>query len=152
LSYTRGSVIPCFLTISSDDDELVLLFANPKAPTLSLLRRIQYRTGDFNRPTPDRVQLLVDPGRSPGFATAPSSTETKAVDHHKVGRAQWWIPSKDVIQSPNVRHLEGEIHLSTTLQPSCDLDTFRVEVRPPFACWPVVVNCTDFSSVSTLLN
>jgi hypothetical protein len=51
------------------------------------------------------------------------------VTNHEVGRAHWWLPSKDVVQSRNVRHLEGEIHLSPSLQPSCDLKHFQVEVR-----------------------
>ena len=59
--------------------------------------------------------------------TAPTG-ELKLVKH-EVGRAQWWMPLKDVAQSPNVRHLEGEIHLSQNLQPSCDLRFFQIEVR-----------------------
>jgi hypothetical protein len=47
---------------------------------------------------------------------------------HEVGRAKWWIPSKDAVQGPNVRHLEGEIHLSPDLQPSCDFQFFQIEV------------------------
>jgi hypothetical protein len=35
---------------------------------------------------------------------------------------------KDVVQGPNVRHLEGEIHLSPDLQPSCDFQLFQIEV------------------------
>ena len=48
---------------------------------------------------------------------------------HEVGRAQWWIPSESVVQHPNVRHLEGEIHLSQSLPPTCDSQFFRVQVR-----------------------
>jgi len=47
---------------------------------------------------------------------------------HEVGRANWWAPPKNIIQGPNVRHLEGEIHLSPDLQPSCDFQSFRIEV------------------------
>jgi hypothetical protein len=47
---------------------------------------------------------------------------------HEVGRAKWWSPSKNVIQGPNAKHLEGEIHLSPDLQPSCDFQSFRIEV------------------------
>jgi len=54
--------------------------------------------------------------------------EMKLVQH-EVGRAQWWIPMKGVAQGPNVRHLEGEIHLGHYLQPSCDFRIFQVEVR-----------------------
>lgn len=47
---------------------------------------------------------------------------------HDVGRARWWPRPKGVVQAPNVRHLEGEIHLNNYLQPSCDFLYFQVEV------------------------
>jgi hypothetical protein len=122
------------------------LFANPKAPNLRLLRRIQYPTGEFNRPLAEQaagIEVHISYGMSPGITTVPTSTETKSVNH-RVGRAQWWVPSKDVIQSPNVRYLEGEIHLSATLPPSCDLETFRVEVRSPPSPSLVMNFTTDF--------
>jgi len=47
---------------------------------------------------------------------------------HEVGRAHWWLPSKDVSQSLNLKHLEGEIHLSPSLYPSCEFQFLQIEV------------------------
>ena len=57
-----------------------------------------------------------------------ASVSTKWVSH-EVGRAHWWLPSKDAHQTANVRHLEGEIHLSPSLHPNCDIPLFQIEVH-----------------------
>jgi hypothetical protein len=56
------------------------------------------------------------------------TSEMNVVVTHEVGRANWWIPSKQTVQGPNTRHFEGEIHLSPDLQPSCAFPSFRIEV------------------------
>jgi len=68
---------------------------------------------------------------------------------HEVGRANWWTPPKNIVQGPNVRHLEGEIHLNPDLQPSCDFQSFRIEVLSAFLDQveltdiPTIVRCRD---------
>jgi hypothetical protein len=47
---------------------------------------------------------------------------------HETGVTAWWVPPKDVLQDPYVRHLEGEIHLQSDLQPSSSCPLFLVEV------------------------
>ena len=47
---------------------------------------------------------------------------------HEIGAAVWWVPPKDVLQDTYVRHLEGEIHLESDLQPSSSCPLFLVEV------------------------
>jgi len=47
---------------------------------------------------------------------------------HELGVAVWWVPPKDVLQATYVRHLEGEIHLESDLQPSSSCPLFLVEV------------------------
>ena len=43
---------------------------------------------------------------------------------HDVGRDNLWMPSKDIVLGPDFRHLEGEVHLSPDLQPSCGFQSF----------------------------
>lgn len=48
---------------------------------------------------------------------------------HEVDKAVWWVPAaNEVPQEPYVRHLDGEIHISEDLQPSCDCKIFHIEV------------------------
>ena len=65
-------------------------------------------------------------GHSLVVTTEPTG-ELKLVKQ-EVGRARWWSPSKDVVQTPNDRHLEGEIHLNPSLPPNCDFQSFQIEV------------------------
>lgn len=47
LSYTRGTVIPLFITINSRDSQALDLLSSPHAINVRLRRRIQYRGTDF---------------------------------------------------------------------------------------------------------
>ena len=49
--------------------------------------------------------------------------------NNEMGVAKWWVPpTKGVLQDTYVRHLEGEIHLESDLQPSSSCPLFLVEV------------------------
>jgi len=48
---------------------------------------------------------------------------------HQAGTARWWVPPNDDLQEASLKHLEGEIHLSPDLQPSCTCEFFRFEVK-----------------------
>ena len=52
-----------------------------------------------------------------------------------VARAVWWAaqpPSAECLS----RELEGEIHLTKDLKPSCSVPNFILSVRPCQACFP----------------
>ena len=49
---------------------------------------------------------------------------------HEMGTATWW--ESDVRNEPNTRQLQGEIHLSSDLKPSCACKIFTVEVNDSF--------------------
>ena len=127
-------MILCFLTVSGEDETAVQLLSNQRAPTLRLLRCIQHPiVGEHARPPfaqhsaglgmlGARYSLV-----QVGTVNVPTGKMTSV--SHVVGRAQWWVPSESVVQHPNVRRLEGEIHLSQSLPPSCDFRSFRVQVR-----------------------
>ena len=121
-------MIPCFLTISGEDETVVQSLSDQRAPTLRLLRWIQHPlVGEHSNPTFEeqsaslfnRYKFQAGPMMNLGQSTSV---------YHEVGCARWWVPSERVIQLPNVRHLEGEIHLSQSLHPSCDFRFFRVQV------------------------
>ena len=124
-------MIPCFLTISSEDETVVRMLLNQRAPTLRLLRCIQHPVvGEHAKPTSEQSPNSGMFGSYGVFQVMISvSTGEMTSINHEVGRAQWWVPSKGVLQRPNVRHLEGEIHLSRSLPPNCDSRLFRVQVR-----------------------
>ena len=125
-------MIPCFLTISSEDETVVQIISSQKAPTLRLLRCIQHPiVGENTKLKPEQgfglgmfgaYQTVIQVGAM----NVPTGQMTSV--YHEVGRAQWWVPPESVIQHPNVRHLEGEIHLSQSLHPTCDFRFFQVQV------------------------
>lgn len=113
--YTRGSVIPCHLSIHSTNTEALDILANHKYIRVCLVRRIHYyedpkqaysRTQQFSNATGDHV---VPPG-------VREQAET-------IARAVWWSSSTDELDR---RCLEGEIHLDKELQPSSQFLLFKV--------------------------
>src|SRR5260221_12834838 len=127
MSYTRGSIIPCFITIHSDSVEVEQLLSSTERPTVRLLRRVWHPMIEFENPSPEKGTYGSNPTNTSWAYIMVPTSDLKLVTH-EVGRASWWTPSKDVVQGPNARHLEGEIHLSPDLQPSCDFQSFRIEV------------------------
>ncbi|KAJ6536933.1 hypothetical protein B0H19DRAFT_1382759 [Mycena capillaripes] len=115
LFYTRGSVIPCFLTLSSGDPDALELHAAPTALTVHLRRRVRYAAAD--RPTLHSVA---------------GAQESLAV----VARAAWWprdAGSED--EEEHTRTLEGEVRLPPELAASADMGSYSisytVDVLPP---------------------
>jgi len=82
---------------------------------------------ELENPIPDPGASGVSETTNTSWAYIMVPTSEMKLVTHEVGRANWWTPSKDVVQGPNVKHLEGEIHLSPDLQPSCDFQSFRIE-------------------------
>ncbi len=132
MSYTRGSIIPCFITIHSDIVEVEQLLSDTERPTVRLLRRVWHPMVEFENPTPDQGTTGAGSTMNTTWAYIVVPTSDMKLVTDEVGRANWWTPPKNVVQVPNARHLEGEIHLSPDLQPSCDFQSFRIEVLPFF--------------------
>ncbi len=131
LSYTRGSVIPCFLTLTSEDAEALQHLSTPKIQAVKLLRRLHhYFVPEYQDPFEESQAYSSLPVAffNPGAAPLGKNTDLKIINHD-VATAVWWLPSKDIRQETHIRHLEGEIHLSADLQPSCGCVIFSIEVR-----------------------
>ncbi|KAJ3830104.1 hypothetical protein EV361DRAFT_923544 [Lentinula raphanica] len=129
LSYTRGSVIPLSLTLSSTDSQALDLLSSRQALTVRLRRKI----------ISNRAQNLAEYNASwtPGvFSTEP------VID---IADAVWWqhpdsedtTPSAGITMASDAatiqsktrlyRELEGEILLSRHLKPTFHISHFRVE-------------------------
>lgn len=145
-------MIPCFISISSDNEEAVRLLASPQAPIVRLVRRIRHKETRANS-----AELLVLLGYSGledvgTHSKLPALTGELTLVSHEVGRAHWWLPAKSAGQSPNVRNLEGEIHLSSSLPPSCDFQFFQVEVSSILSSGNMTLLISHISFDSTLSN
>lgn len=126
LSYTRGTVVPLFLRLESEDEQGLELLAFPKA----IMARVRRRIRDH-----------VHPGNH-----FEHSGWRDSLDHSQ--RAVWW-PSDPKGDSGRLRSLQGEIHLKPGMLPTTALGAFRIEVWIPIL---LHVNLTDvFNPFSTLL-
>ncbi|KAJ7916735.1 hypothetical protein B0H13DRAFT_1608981, partial [Mycena leptocephala] len=99
LCYTRGTSIPCAMTIETDDSQAADVLASIKSSALYLQRCVRcsfaYTSNDIS----------------------PS------------GQATWWpSPDAALRQNSSQRHIMGEIHLRKDLQPSTAIKEFQVEV------------------------
>jgi len=97
------------------------------------MRRVHHFVPRINDPYEENQGMELIPSNGhpgamfvPGTAAIGESTDLKTVSH-EASIAVWWTPAKDVSQGTFLRHLEGEIHLSADLQPSCACEIFRVE-------------------------
>ncbi|KAJ3739216.1 hypothetical protein DFH05DRAFT_1514389 [Lentinula detonsa] len=103
LCYTRGSVIPCCLTLSSEDAQALDMIIASDSINVSLLRKV-------------------------GYTSAPG-IEKKRVAHQDFSRefekANWW-PSASIQSDHFNRHLEGEIRLAKELKPTSLMDHFSI--------------------------
>jgi hypothetical protein len=127
-SYTRGTVIPCHLSIESADVQALDILTNPECIAVRLVRRVQYYD--------DGGKSLISSSsqQRPAFAT-PATGNTDGNGMHvnavEVERAVWWV-NPDAVQShneaanANVKQINGEIHLDKELQPSCGFPLFKV--------------------------
>jgi len=116
LSYTRGTVIPLFMSVESEDEQALDLLATPKA----IMARVRRRTRDHVHPD-NHVEY---------------SSWRDALDHSQ--RAVWW-PSMESPKgdSGRVRNLQGEIHLKPGMRPTTALGGFRIDV-----CNPILPPCS----------
>ena len=141
LCYTRGTVIPCYLTLECLDVHALGLLSTPKSPVIRLTRRVRYTQG-ASSPTDDALNEPSSPfgtlGGDPVASPTKSSTSFFNMGGGKrwdmieeideVELAVWWVPANHAIQEMYLRRLEGKIHLARDLQPTCKFLPFSVEV------------------------
>jgi hypothetical protein len=107
LCYTRGSVLPCFLTLDGRDPAILDVLSSPGSVVVKLRRRVR-------------------------FYNAASTTKREVSWNESVedvGSAVWW-PSSDSPVTENdlhVRQLEGEIKLAKDLRPSSEMAHFSLQ-------------------------
>ncbi|KAH9481313.1 hypothetical protein JR316_0005835 [Psilocybe cubensis] len=105
LCYTRGSVIPFFMRLESDDFQALDLLSNPKSISVSLQRRIKYHA------FPEKVL---------------GSFAKDSVEY--VQQAVWWPSSEGVeVNVERFRFLNGELHLKADTKPSSAIADFSIE-------------------------
>ncbi|KAF9040707.1 hypothetical protein BJ165DRAFT_318000 [Panaeolus papilionaceus] len=113
LSYTRSTVIPCFLSITGEDSRVLDTFYARHPHKYDSLESLERGGGSRYKLSFDSEHLMTK------FT---SST-------NEISRAIWWKPPKDIEQHPLCRYLAGEIHLSPALLPSSPCEFFRSERR-----------------------
>ncbi|KAJ7364223.1 hypothetical protein DFH08DRAFT_682227 [Mycena albidolilacea] len=103
LSYTRGTVIPCRMTLESTDVQALDMFSCPSAPVVTLRRCVRFQ----------------DPSTS-------SKREVDWVESYEdVSRAVLW-PAADGNNASYSRSLEGEIKLPKDLTSTSSIGRFTV--------------------------
>jgi len=121
LCYTRGSPIPCAITLSSTDCQALDLLSAPRAISVHLRRRLKpilpasKRNGIFDA----NADLSADPAENMVAASWWPSLEGGS-DNIVLG----FGPSQQRISR---RRLDGEIQLPNSLKPSCRIAHFAVE-------------------------
>ncbi|KAJ3564409.1 hypothetical protein NP233_g8319 [Leucocoprinus birnbaumii] len=103
LSFTRGTVIPCCLTIEGTDAADLDSLCRPSTIAVTLRRRVRF----YNKTT---------------YARSDVAWNETVED---VGSASWW-PSRTVQSNTYTRELEGEIQLPKDLRPSSDMGHFSI--------------------------
>ncbi|RXW17835.1 hypothetical protein EST38_g8027 [Candolleomyces aberdarensis] len=104
LCYTRGSVLPCFVTLEGREPAVLDVLSNPGSVVVKLRRRVRF----YNQATATRREV----------------SWNESVED--VGTAVWWQPATDSQNNPYTRHLEGEIHLAKDLRPTCEIAHFSI--------------------------
>ncbi|KAF8181275.1 hypothetical protein BJ912DRAFT_1062143 [Pholiota molesta] len=107
LSYTRGSVVPLYLHLESDDNQTLDLLASPKAISVHLRRHVSYG-------------LLENKAKGITYKSAAEDSLP----------AIWW-PSTSGLENPPAhdrsRYVNGELHLKIDLKPTSNMPLLRVE-------------------------
>ncbi|KAJ6513064.1 hypothetical protein C8R45DRAFT_1088146 [Mycena sanguinolenta] len=123
LSYTRGTVIPCRLTLESTDDQALDMFSSPSAPVVVLRRCVRFQN--------------------------PSTSSRREIDwvesYEDVARATLW-PAAEGNDAPYSRSLEGEIKLAKDLASSSSIGRFTVSYTVVVSSFETV----GFTSASSL--
>ncbi|KAG2008542.1 hypothetical protein CC2G_013965 [Coprinopsis cinerea AmutBmut pab1-1] len=155
LSYSRGTVISCFMTISSDDVEALDLVATPESLHVRLSRTVNYSingklwdsslmavhtsireiTGAHMANVAQSVFEIVGSAEEANDkSTVPDGEQIRAygklpslTGSVPVESAIWWLPPQDEeFCSPTLRVFQGEIHLVEDLYPTSLFPNFLI--------------------------
>ncbi len=125
LSYTRGTVIPLFLTLKSSDLQALDVFSSCDAPVVRLRRNLTL--GITNSPVQAYGTGHKGMIRSAGTR---GTYEASGDGMSYMQLAVWWrSPYDSESTEGNVRALQGEIHLSPVLSPPAHLGKYQLEVK-----------------------
>jgi len=113
LCYTRGSVVPCFLTIQCDDKQALDLFSSEDAPVVRMRRKLDFQF-------PSSVIL----GGNSGAGYLPGTEE-----RIPLSIAMWKSVQEEFTENDTgyKRELYGELNLPRYLVPSFSFGDFRVK-------------------------
>ncbi|KDR84081.1 hypothetical protein GALMADRAFT_54556 [Galerina marginata CBS 339.88] len=129
-SYTRGTTIPCHLSIQSRDIEGLDALANAECIAVRLVRRVQYYedAGRSLMSSSGRHKLVFGGSATAVKASADAALAPVIVETMEVENVSWWCnpDASSEVENSNERQLVGEIHLNKELQPSCDFPLFKV--------------------------
>lgn len=108
MSYTRGSFIPCALSIECQDLEALDILASPRAVVVRLRRSVK--------------------SNGSGVESINDGTHYKHdVEYTESGT--WWPSMEGATDETYTRFLSGEIALKGDLKPTASIAHFRIEVR-----------------------
>jgi hypothetical protein len=102
LSYTRGTVVPLFLTLRSKDPQALDLLSCPHAINIRLRRHVKY--------------------------TYTGAADLEDAEDF-VENAVWWPATGGDVHS---RRMNGEIRLAKDLKPTTSISHFTIDVSFPF--------------------
>lgn len=114
-SFTRGTIIPCHLSVECADKQALDVLANPKSLAVRLVRLVEYYD--------DGGKSSISSSRVAGNANV-----NKMNAHTTEVERAVWLASPTVGPDVTVRRFNGEIHLGKELQPSCEFPLFKVSV------------------------
>lgn len=113
LAYTRGSIIPCHLTIKSYDKQALDLLSLPQAPRVVLRRNLEAHVGVSHAETEMRPLQEGESG--------------------VVSRAMWAPPASELDQPPEsdgyIRSIMGELSVPLSCTPSFSFGGFDLKVN-----------------------
>jgi len=135
LSYVRGSHIPLYLRLSSQDTSILSVLCNPEGPLVRLMRNLSHFA--LGEEVFHGCNVLLpggaDNGTYPAGGLLPTTIRTKDrrlnLSSKEVSTAVWWVPPlKGTSQQTGVKWLEGELHLPGELKATNDCSLFSIEV------------------------
>ncbi|KAK0480075.1 hypothetical protein IW261DRAFT_110475 [Armillaria novae-zelandiae] len=115
LCYTRGTVIPCFITLTSADTQALNLLAVPSCIPIRLRRHVTDYSPDFAPNSPTEF-------RRPNTTNVPKRWKVTSED---LGTGVWWPVRED--GQEHSKRLNGEIKLSQNLKSTCVIGNFVVQ-------------------------
>ncbi|KIY66486.1 hypothetical protein CYLTODRAFT_377683 [Cylindrobasidium torrendii FP15055 ss-10] len=129
LSYTRGSVIPCMLSISSSNHD-VLSRLNPALISLRLRQTLTVYPSNIQnsvyqqRPAMDTVVDVRKEAVSMGSARYHETQGRWKDTAQDVGTAVWWPVHRE--PDDDRMHFEGEVKLHPQLRPTSQMGNYRI--------------------------